>query len=185
MSTGEHNRTGKSNIGTGDSRYWPIFPEVAHCPFIIRAPQLPRDTEVSSYIQPCDILPTLAELTGLSLEYEDPIHGRSFAGPLQGEADPDARTFAVTASFSVPADGSVADRSTTPVVYSDEWIYVPIGMEGETSLFDRRADPMAETNIAADHPGVAEDMQNLLNGYLADLEAPERAVKAVQPLAQA
>ena len=78
MSTGEHNRTGKSNIGTGDSRYWPIFPEVAHCPFMVRAPQLPQDTAVSSYIQPCDILPTLAELAGLNLNYEDPIHaGRS------------------------------------------------------------------------------------------------------------
>ena len=103
---------------------------------------------------------------------------------MQGAADPDPRTFAVTASFSVPADGSVADRSTTPVVYSDEWIYAPIGMEGETSLFDRKTDPMAETNVAADHPGTARAMQDLLNQYLADLEAPERAVKAVQPLSQ-
>lgn len=184
MSTGEHNRTGKSNIGTGDSRYWPIFPEVAHCPFIIRAPQLPQDTAVSSYIQPCDILPTLAELVNLNLNYEDPIHGRSFAGPLRGEADPNPRTFAVTASFSAPADGSVADRSTTPVVYSDEWIYVPIDMEGETALFDRTADPMAETNVVGEHPAKAKAMQNLLNRYLADLDAPERAVKAVQPLPQ-
>ena len=149
---------------------------------MVRAPQLPQGTTVSSYIQPCDILPTLADLTGLDLDYEDPIHGRSFASPLRGEADPDARTFAVTASFSAPADGSVADRSTTPVVYSDEWMYAPIGMEGEAALFDRRADPMAETNVAAEHPDTARAMQDRLNQYLADLEAPERAVKAVQPL---
>ena len=70
-------------------------------------------------------------------------------------------------------------------MYSDEWIYVAIGMEGETALFDRQDDPMAETNVAANHPAAAKAMQDLLNRYLADLDAPERAVKAVQPLTQA
>ena len=55
-------------------------------------------------------------------------------------------------------------------MYSDEWIYVPIGMEGETALFDRQADPMAETNVTEDHPAAAKAMQDLLNRYLADLE---------------
>ncbi|MCY4657958.1 MAG: sulfatase, partial [Gammaproteobacteria bacterium] len=34
-SVGEHNRTGKSNIANNDERYWPIYPEVGHVPFLI------------------------------------------------------------------------------------------------------------------------------------------------------
>ena len=60
MSLGEHNRTGKSNINSGDDRFWPVYPEVAHIPFLIRAPELPPGSTVDALLQPPDILPTLS-----------------------------------------------------------------------------------------------------------------------------
>ena len=41
-SLGEHNRTGKSNICDHDERYWPIYPEVGHVPFLIAGGDIPR-----------------------------------------------------------------------------------------------------------------------------------------------
>jgi len=35
MSLGEHNRTGKSNIHEADPRYWPLYPEIGHVPFLV------------------------------------------------------------------------------------------------------------------------------------------------------
>ncbi|MFW6164016.1 MAG: sulfatase, partial [Planctomycetota bacterium] len=79
MSLGEHNRTGKSNINEGDDRAWPIYPEVAHIPFLVAAPGLEGGREVDALLQPPDVLPTLLDLCGLDLEPPEPFHGVSFA----------------------------------------------------------------------------------------------------------
>ncbi len=181
MSLGEHDRTGKSNINDNDDRYWPIYPEVAHCPFIVRAPGLPAGTSVESFIQPADIQPTLLELAGLSLSPTDPWHGESFAPSLQGQTAA-AREFAITASYLRPRNGRIPDCAVTPVVYTADWVYVPVGPDGASCLYDRQADPAAEIDVLADHPAVARDMQERLDTYLAELDAPAAAVAAVQPL---
>ncbi len=76
MSLGEHNRTGKSNINDDDDRRWPLYPEVAHIPFLIAAPGLDGGREVAAMAQPADILPTLLDLAGLDVTPPEPFHGR-------------------------------------------------------------------------------------------------------------
>lgn len=183
MSLGEHNRTGKSNIHTNDTRFWPVYPEVAHCPFIVRAPGLEAGAEVSAYLQPADIQPTLMELAGLDLKPADPWHGRSFASLLRGQTEPEPRDFAVTASYLRRRDNVLPAQVVTPAVYTDDWVYVPIGPDGEVCLYERPADPMAETNVAPDYPSIAREMQERLNAYLDSLHAPAEALAAVQPRA--
>lgn len=182
MSLGEHNRTGKSNINAGDLRFWPIYPEVAHCPCIVRAPGLPAGREITAYVQPADIQPTLVELAGLDTAPEDPWHGRSLAPLLRGESVPDARTFAIAAPYLRAQEGNLPPCAVTPAVYTDRWTYIPIGPDGEVGLHDRQADPMAAVNVAADHPVAVREMQELLNTYLAHLQAPASALEAVQPV---
>ena len=182
MSLGEHNRTGKSNINTNDDRYWPIYSEVAHCPFIVRAPGLPAGTSVDSFIQPADIQPTLLELAGLQLRPLDPWHGHSFTPQLRGQAPLEHRDFAVTAGHLRQKDGRIPDCAVTPVVYTSDWAYIPIGPNGDSCLHDRQADPDAKIDVAADHPTVAREMQERLNTYLEELGAPEAALEAIQPL---
>lgn len=182
MSIGEHERTGKSNINQGDTRYWPIYPEVAHCPFIVRAPGLDAGRIVSSYIQPSDIMPTLAELANLQLDPPDPIHGTSFAPQLRGQESMTQRDFVVSSTFLRAQNGAIASTSVTPVVYTDQWIYAPINADGQVGLFDRQADPMAETNVAAGHATVAREMQEMLHDYMDQLGAPPEVMTAVQPL---
>ncbi len=182
MSIGEHARTGKSNINRGDSRYWPIYPEVAHCPFIVRAPGLDAGRVVSSYIQPADILPTLAELAGLSLEPPDPLHGTSFASQLRGQETLTRREFAVSASYLRAPEGAIPTTSVTPVVYTDQWIYIPVDADGQVGLYDRQVDPGAEINVAADYATVTHAMQEMVQGYMTQLATPAAAMTAVQPL---
>ncbi len=182
MSLGEHNRTGKSNINDNDSRYWPIYPEVAHCPCIVRAPGLPAGTTVNSFIQPADLQPTLLELAGLNLSPEDPWHGESCASLLKGQVSLAPRDCAIAAGHMRQRDGRIPDCAVTPVVYTADWVYAPIGPEGESCLYDRLSDPVAETNVWADHPAVGREMQERLNSYLEELNAPTAALDAVQPL---
>lgn len=99
MSLGEHNRTRKSNINPGDDRCWPLYPEIAHLPFLIAAPDLEGGRTVDSTLQVPDILPTVFDLAGLELEPPQAFHGRSFAPVLRGEDQEVLRNCAVSSSF--------------------------------------------------------------------------------------
>jgi len=180
MSLGEHNRTGKSNINPGDDRCWPIYPEIAHIPFLIAAPGLDGGRTVEQILQPPDILPTLVELAGIEVAPPEPFHGQSFAPLLRGEAGGPGREFAISASFSrEPADAEPT-KWVTPVLYTEKWAYCPIGADGGRELFDLETDAGAESNIASKHPDVVEQLHAKLLGWLKQMDAPPEAVAAVR-----
>lgn len=177
ISLGEHNRTGKTNINPGDDRVWPIYPEIAHIPFLIAAPGLQGGTSMSGMAQPVDILPTLLDLAGLEQSPVEPFHGRSFAGALRGEADDTGVDIAVSGGFlRLDADGKIPPNATTPVLYTRDWAYAPIGPERERQLFDLNTDPYAEANVAGDNPGMVKDLHERLVGYLKDLDSPDETL---------
>jgi arylsulfatase A-like enzyme len=55
MSLGEHGRTGKSNIHDDDPRYWPLYPELGHVPFLLAGGPVPRGQRLDLIAQPADI----------------------------------------------------------------------------------------------------------------------------------
>ena len=180
MSLGEHNRTGKSNINDRDDRRWPLYPEIAHIPFLIATPGLEGGREVALFAQPVDIMPTMFDLSGLSVETPDPLHGQSFAPVLKGEAQAPIRDFAICGCHIRKKDGQIPNTAVTPVLYTEQWAYVPIGPNGEIELFDLAADPYGETNVAAEHPDIAKDLHGKLAQWLQDVDAPEEALKVFE-----
>ncbi|HUT01333.1 MAG TPA: sulfatase [Phycisphaerae bacterium] len=177
FSIGERDRTGKSNINSRDDRYWPVYPEVAHIPFLVAAPGVEGGREIDAIVQPPDILPTLADLAGVQIETPEPIHGRSFAPLVRGESDAWERDFAVTASFlRLGEEGMLRPRSVTPVVYTKQWAYAPIGQDGERELFDAAADPYCTTDLAAANPAVCDDLHSKLIGFLKGIDAPPESI---------
>jgi len=178
MSLGEHNRTGKSNINPGDDRPWPIYPEIAHIPLMVAAPGVAPGTKIHDFVQPPDILPTALELAGVQAEPPKSFHGKSFAPMLRGQAQPPLRDFVISAQYLRGDPREAGATRTTPVVYTREWAYAPIGQERTPELFDLKSDPCAERNVIADNPGVAEEMHEKLLGWLAEMNAPEEAVAA-------
>lgn len=170
---GEHNRTGKTNINDRDDRNWPIYPEIAHIPFLLSAPGIRGGRSVKGFAQPVDILPTLLELAEVNEEPPEPFHGRSFAHALRDEAVDTGTDCAVSGSFlRLTEEGGVPPKATTPVLYTEDWAYAPIGSEGRGELFDLKADPYAETDIAPAHPDVVKDLHGRLTAWLQDLESP-------------
>lgn len=180
MSLGEHNRTGKSNINDGDTRCWPIYPEIAHIPFMIAAPGLKGGTTVDAILQPCDILPTLVELAGAKVEPPQPFHGRSFAPLLRGESTQPLRDCAITASYLRIEKGAKPTKWNTPVLYTDKWAYAPIGMLGERELFDLDRDPYAEHNVIGEHPLVSRRLHDRFLAWLREIGAPAAATAAFE-----
>ena len=162
-SLGEHKRTGKSNINDKDPRYWPIYPEVNHVPFLIAGKDIPRGNKLEMIACPMDILPTVCELAGAEINPPAKITGQSFAAQLKN-SNASFRDYAVTAvNLSGKYDYEVYPaKGVTPFVTTMEFGYTPIGAEGKPELYSLKDDPLATNNIAKDHPEKLVELHRLL-----------------------
>ena len=64
----------------------------------------------------------------------------------------------------------------TPVVYTDKWAYVPLGIDGKRELYNLEKDPYGEKNIADSHPKIVTQLHTSLVGWLRELQAPAEAI---------
>lgn len=181
ISLGEHNRTGKSNLNDHDGRRWPLYAEVAHIPFLIAAPGLTGGRTVDLLAQPVDILPTLLDLAGLNVTPPQPFHGQSFAPALRGEPQAPLREAAICGGYLRQQGPTVPPTAVTPVLYTTDWAYAPIGPAGAPELFDLRTDPTTETDVNADFPDVAATLHAQLLAWLHAVDAPDDAIAVFAP----
>ncbi len=197
MSIGEHGRTGKSNIHDADPRYWPLYPELGHVPFLVAGGDVPRGGFLDLIAQPVDILPTLFDLADVSAVPEQPFEGISFAEAVLTRS-PDHREFAVSGShiqtaappldkrrregLDFVAQGAGPPRkASTPFLVTEKWGYAPVGAEGEPELYDLDADPLAANDIADEHRSVVAELHKLLVKHLAAHGAPDSQVSLWGP----
>ena len=180
MCLGEHNRTGKSNISKNDDRFWPLYPEIVHIPFLVAAPDLEGGRTVDALLRPADIAPTLLDLAGVRAEPPEPMHGRTFAPLLRGQSSDPLHECVVSASHTRLQNGELPANCVTPVVYTERWAYAPVASYGSGQLFDLSIDPLAETNLIGDHEDVADDLHSALIQELRKWDAPDEAVEVWQ-----
>jgi len=176
FSIGEHGRTGKSNIHDQDDRFWPIYPEIGHVPFLVAGPDVPAGHTLDLLAQPMDILPTLGELAGVTLNPPDPIDGRSFAGALRAGSG-SHRALVVSGSFVWPANGgSIPRKAVTPFVLTPKWGYAPVGAQGTPELYDIPNDPLASHDVASAHADVVRQMHEQFLEHLREHDAPDEVM---------
>lgn len=177
-SLGEHERTGKSNINEGDDRYWPIYPEVGHVPFLIAGEGIPQGARRKAIGQPVDILPTLSELAEVNLEGEKELQGRSLAPLIKGEEE-SGREYAVSGSYLDPEgeDGRLPSCSVTPFLVTEEWGYAPVGAEREPELYRLQNDPLAKEDLARGNDETLAELDRLFLTHLEESGAAEDFLK--------
>jgi len=169
-SVGEHERTGKSNINVRDNRYWPIYPEIGHVPFLIADRDLEEGKSLDLIAQPIDILPTLCELAGVSVKPRQPLQGRSFAEALLN-GTPVHREYAVSGCY-IRAKG-IPRKATTPFLITEQWGYAPVGAEGKPELYDMTKDALAENDVSEDNQVIIKELHELLIAHLREHGATE------------
>ena len=165
-SIGEHNRTGKSNISDNDDRYWPIYPEVGHVPFIIAGAGVPEGKTTDFLAQPPDILPTLSELAGFELDVRQPVNGESSPARCR-TATRIAISSSVLGYVSPRSDGNCPPNAVTPFVVDGKWGYTAVGANGTPELYDYANDPNAANDVLDDHASVANEMQEKIRNVYA------------------
>lgn len=173
ISLGEHNRTGKSNINDNDHRFWPVYPEIAHIPFIISVPGFSQGIEVDAICQPSDILPTLFDLADLRQPVlTQAIQGKSFASTMR--LKPGYREFTISSQFIQFDNGRLQPEATTPVLYTPHWAFVPVGPQGDAELFDWVKDPECKTNLLHHNTPLVNELKRSFRTWLEDMEAPNQ-----------
>ena len=180
MSIGEHDRTGKSNIHPDDPRFWPIYPEIGHIPFLLAAPGVTCGSRMESIMQPVDILPTVADFAGVSLdEIPEPVDGFSRSEEFAGITGGMTRECAVSGCF-VRADRSgesaVPAGATVPFVVRGSWGYAPVGARGTPELYDLSSDPLASTDIASGHPDLVGELHEAFIEHLKSHRATDELI---------
>ena len=178
-SLGEHNRTGKSNIANNDERYWPIYPEVGHVPFLIAGSDVPCGRELDFLAQPYDILPTLSDLCGFELQVPEPVNGASFASLLSNGATEHREIAVSSGHIVIQKDGGVPDFATTPFVVTKEWGYAPIGAEGVPEFYNLVDDPWAENNVIDQCASELVEIRAKFSDLLEKHETPKIYVDAL------
>ena len=174
MSIGEHGRTGKSNLHDDDRRFWPIYPEVGHSLLLLAGGDIPAGQSLDLLAQPIDLLPTMCELAGATVQPPVPLQGRSFArAVLAGES---GHRDIVVSGCHIKAEGGLPPRkASTPFLVTREWGYAPVAL-GRPELYALPTDPLAEHNVAADHPEVVAQLHQAFLDYLEEHLAPAQCM---------
>ena len=170
ISIGEHYRTGKSNIDPNDKRFWPIYPEIGHVPFLIAGAGIPKNKSLDLIAQPIDLLPTLCDLAGVTPVLPQEIDGISFANQIRNSLH-QHRDMAISGCH-IKSPGSKPERATTPFLITKEWGYAPVGEMGTPELYDLKNDPLATDNVAPNGLEIISELHQLFLDHLANHNAP-------------
>ena len=170
ISIGEHYRTGKSNIDPNDKRFWPIYPEIGHVPFLIAGAGIPKNKSLDLIAQPIDLLPTLCDLAGVTPVLPQEIDGISFANQIRNSLH-QHRDIAISGCH-IKSSGSKPERATTPFLITKEWGYAPVGEMGTPELYDLKNDPLATDNVAPNGLEIISELHQLFLDHLSNHNAP-------------
>jgi arylsulfatase/uncharacterized sulfatase len=136
-------------------------------PMVVSGPGIETLGFVGGRSQVADIAPTLLDAAGVAFT-PDEFYGRSLMPMLTGQAD---EVYDENDSFAFEVSGTAA-------LYRGNWKITktpePFG-DGEWHLYDITTDPSETTDVAAQHPGVFQEMLNEYQSYANEVGVFEMA----------
>lgn len=119
--------------------------------------------DVDAAVAHIDILPTLAALAGIvpSGKLAAQIEGRSLVPLLENPAAPWPDRTLVTHTGRWERGRAAAAKYASCAIRNARWKLVSVDPEGVKSwqLFDLKADPGEQHNVAAEHPGTLHELE--------------------------
>lgn len=134
-------------------------------PFFVRWPgRIAPGTVLKPIAAHIDVLPTLAELCGVPFRPAFPLDGVSLAGLLLGKT----KTLPERMLFTHTTGHKIAQLSPNAgAVRTDQYRWLLKGKTAE--LYDLRADPSQQTDLAATKPDVAQALEAAYRTWFADV----------------
>ena len=103
-----------------------------------------------------DLMPTLVDLLNLNQPATRPIDGTSLRAAIEGDVDAlrDRTLFVHSQRVENP------EKWRKSAVMTEQWRLV-----NQTELYDVKADPAQENDVAAQHPAIVADLQSAYEGW--------------------
>lgn len=152
--TSDHGESmGEHNVPSG-THGTALYNTLLHVPFMIYVPNnLPR--QVAGAVTNLDIVPTIAELTGIDVS-EHSFEGRSLVPQIfYGKADLDRIVFAET-NAPTPERAAISER----------YRYIYYLQNNIVEFYDRKTDPNELNNLATAAPAPFQQFKDTLNAWL-------------------
>ena len=135
-------------------------------PLMVRYPiAVPAGQRVESITAAVDLLPTLAELAGLSFESVKPLDGVSFAGLLTGQSDADRSRVIMT-----HWNGKLSARNQR------------FRMQNDGELYDIDEDPKELVDVADQHPQVVRALRKSMDDFVSQTNPRRSNAKLQRPI---
>jgi len=162
MNMGHHGVYGKGNATTPLN----MFDESVKVPCIISQPgRIPEGVVCSELLSQYDFMPTLLDYVGIENPQAESLPGTSFVPLLLGKTCPAREQVIVFDEY-----GPVR------MVRTKEWKYVHRYADGPNELYDLRADPAEQMNLASDdgRAAIVAEMRDRLGEWFARYGDPAR-----------
>jgi arylsulfatase A-like enzyme len=173
-------------------RHWhgnTVYGEMTNVPLVLWAPgRIPSGTVVAETVQSIDLMPTLVELSGLSIP--EAAQGQSLVPLLTGDRERFRSRPAFSERFGYDVDRPYAN-SIAVVAEGFKLIHNLDLPENEPDfpeweLFDDQKDPLNLINVAGEHPEVVERLSRILEDWYkfaqaAKLPSDEGVIETLNP----
>jgi arylsulfatase A-like enzyme len=104
-------------------RPWP-YEELAHIPFVMRGPELPKAKRIKSFVQSCDVAPTVVDWLGIGVHPS--MQGKTLLPLAKGEVE-SVRDFAIAGYY----------RYSWSII-TEDWSFIHWLKDEEKSIADSR-----------------------------------------------
>ena len=149
-------------------QYFPIFENVYRIPLLVRLPGMNEGKGIKAIVQPWDMTATI--LDAFCIEKPSGLLGESVLPLIRSEK-------------TTIRDTAICGTNMLAQAMNGRYIYTVWRGQRGPSLIDLDTDPLAETNVIADHPGVAKQLhaevihfmhrQNISQEFIASYSSPE------------
>ncbi len=147
--------------------FFPMYRSLNHLPFLVRLPGARSvGKKIKGIVQPPDLLPTLLDYFGL--DTPACVQGESFMPLLKG-TEQRRRKFALGGAHRTMAQLTNA-----------RWSFACWRGQRPPALYDLKADPNQERNLAPDEPETVRKMHGVLLKMLSELEVEQERLEQYQ-----
>jgi len=139
-----------------------LYDCVLHVPLIVRYPgRVPSGGRLNELAQHADLLPTLLELAGLRDAIPRDVTGRSLLRLIQGATGRRDPELYLTEATWMRKHGWRTPRWKLIVALEPDFHFKP-----PVELYDLRADPAEEVNLAHTHPEVVSELRRHMEAHI-------------------
>ena len=152
---------------------WDALEGGVRVPLVIAGPGIKQGSESATPVSGTDLLPTLIELAGNKESKLTEIDGGSYASILLNKNDADISRAVDGIFFHVPYKNGIALKRPHSAVRKGDYKLVKFQDDKSILLFNLVEDKMEQTNLLADLPDKAKELEKILDDYLVDVHAPK------------